>query len=324
MPAAPKRHRRADAVLVGVVRCGLVESQHPVAVVVMDAAGRIAYASGDADRPFFLRSTAKPFQAAVSQAAGAALDSEELALAAGSHAGQPIHVAMVRAMLGQAGLEERHLVCPPAWPSSEAAYRRAVAGGLREPQPVFHNCSGKHAGMLRACVAQGWPLDYARPSHPIQERAAAAVAEATGERLGPPGVDGCGVSTFRGTVGGLARAYARLAGGPDLSDVAAAMSRFAALTSDGESPQAQLARWLPAAVKGGAEGSLGMALAGGLGLAAKSWSGQGAPAVVAAVAVLDRLGFLSRHAREMLTPVSAPPVLGGGLPVGRIEVLEGM
>jgi L-asparaginase II len=295
-----------------------------VAVAVVDAAGTIVYSSGDREHPFFLRSTAKPFQAAASQSAGAALVPEELAIAAGSHAGQPVHVAMVRAMLLKAGLGEQHLACPPAWPSAEAASRRAAASGVLEPQSVFHNCSGKHAGMLRACVAQGWPLDYTRLSHPIQQRSMAAVAEATGERPHPSGVDGCGVPTFRATVVGAARAFARLAAHPELSEVAGAMSRFAALTSDGDSPEALLARWLPAAVKGGAEGCLGVALVGGLGLAAKSWSGQRTPAVVAAVAVLDRLGLLSRHARQMLAPVSLPPVLGGGLPVGRIEVLEGL
>jgi L-asparaginase II len=311
-------------VLVGVVRSGLVESRHPVAVAVADGAGKVVYSSGAVDHPFFLRSTAKPFQAAASQAAGAALVAEELAMASGSHAGQPIHVAMVRSMLRNAGLGEQYLACPPAWPSAEAASRRAAAAGVLVPQSVFHNCSGKHAGMLRACVAQGWDLDYAPLSHPIQQRSMAAVAEATGERPDPTGVDGCGVPTFRGTVVGLARAYARLATSPGLSQISDAMSRFASLTSDGDSAETQLARWLPAAVKGGAQGALGVASAGGLGIGAKSWSGDRAPALVAVMAVLDHLGLLSSHAREMLAPVSHPPVLGGARPVGHIEVLEGL
>ena len=31
------------------------------------------------------------------------------------------------------------------------------------------NCSGKHAAMLAACVARGWPLaGYLDPEHPLQ------------------------------------------------------------------------------------------------------------------------------------------------------------
>lgn len=307
--------------LFGVVRSGLVESRHPVTVAVVDGAGAVVFRSGgDEDTPFFIRSAAKPFQVAVSQRCGAALAPEQLAVAAGSHGGQPVHVALVEDMLASAGLGPEHLLCPAVEPASESARRRLAAAG-EPPRPVFHNCSGKHAAMLRACVARGWPLDYTRPGHPLQREILAEVALSTGESPEPVGVDGCGVPTLRGTTVGLARAFARLATDPALAPAADAVARFTPLTSDGGRAEAELARWCHAAVKGGAQGCIGVAWLGGLGIAAKCWTGEGAPAAAAAAVVLRRLGLLSEHAWEMLAGVAHPVVEGGGRPVGRLEVL---
>ena len=42
--------------------------------------------------------------------------------------------------------------------------------GVRR-EKLFHNCSGKHAGMLALCRAHGWPLEgYRLPDHPVQQR----------------------------------------------------------------------------------------------------------------------------------------------------------
>jgi L-asparaginase II len=310
--------------IIGLVRSGLVESRHPVSVAVADADGRVVFRDGDdQDTPFFLRSAAKPFQATVSRRRGPSLAPEQLALAAASHGGQPVHAALAQGMLAEVGLEPEHLLCPPDWPASEPAKLRAAAAGLTTPQRLFHNCSGKHAAMLRACVQQGWPLSYTDPQHPLQREIREQVAAVTGRSPDPVGVDGCGVPTFRGTVAGLAAAFARLAVDPDLAPVADAMARFASLTSDGDRPEAELARWCHAAVKAGAQGCIGVAWFGGLGFAAKCWTGEGGPAVTAIIRVLRRLGALSDYGADMLEEVAHPAVLGGGRPVGRWQVLEG-
>ncbi len=309
--------------LLGVVRSGLVESRHPVSVAAVDSDGKVVFHSGDGQgTPFFLRSAAKPFQAAVSQRNGAALAPEQLAVAAGSHAGQPVHVALVEGMLASVGLGPEHLLCPPTRPSSESALRRLVAAGETEPGRLFYNCSGKHAAMLRACVAQGWPLSYTDPGHPLQREIMAEVEASTGEPAGPVGVDGCGVPTFRATVVGLARAFARLATDPSLASVAQAVARFTPLTGDGDRAETELARWCPAAVKGGAQGCVGVAWFGGLGIAAKCWTGEPAPAAAAAAIALHRLGILSEYGWDMLAGVARPVVTGGDRPVGHLEMLE--
>ena len=310
--------------LIGSVRSGVVEARHPVSVAAVDGDGTVVFRSGeDQGTRFFFRSAAKPFQATVSRRLGLPLAPEQLALVSASHGGQPIHVALAERLLAEAGLGPDDLLCPPAWPASAGALRRLAAAGVQAPHRLFNNCSGKHSGMLRACVAQGWPLSYTDGQHPLQRAIREEVSASTGESPDPTGVDGCGVPTFSGTVAGLAAAFARLATDPDLAPVADAMARFAPLTADGDRAEAELARWCHAAVKGGAQGCIGVAWFGGLGVAAKCWSGQDAPAVVGVIAALHHLGALAAYPLAMLAEVAQPPVLGGGRPVGHLQVWEG-
>ncbi len=305
---------------VGEVRSGLVEARHEVSAVAV-ADGRVIGSFGEAGGPFFLRSAAKPFQALISQGSGAGLGTEQLAVACGSHAAQPVHVAYVREMLAGVGLDESYLRCPPARPSSPAADRRLAAGGDLQDRAIYHNCSGKHAAMLRACVAQGWPLDYTPADHPLQRRVLEFVAESTGEDPEPVGVDGCGVPTLRATVAGLARGFSRVATDPRMAEVTTAMYRYSSLTADGSRNDTLLSRWGLATVKIGAMGCIGVAHQSGVGIAAKAWSGVFEVAVMGAIEMMRRLGLLSDYAIEALAPAINPPVLGGGRPVGAYEVL---
>ncbi|MCB2223852.1 MAG: asparaginase [Actinobacteria bacterium] len=307
---------------VGAVRSGLIEARHDVSVAAVAPDGTVVASFGPLEGEFFLRSAAKPFQGAISERYGAALGTEQLAVACASHSGHPVHIAYVREMLAGAGLGEGDLRCPPSRPSSMDADRRAAALGDSLERRIYHNCSGKHAAMLRACAAQGWPLDYTAPDHPLQREVLAFLEEVTGAPAGPVGIDGCGVPTLRSTVPGLARAFARLATDPDLARVADAMYRYSSLTADGDRPDSVLAKWVPGTVKIGAMGCIGMAHQSGIGIAAKAWSGSFEVAVMAVVHVLGRLGLLPYHPAAMLADVANPPVLGGGRRVGAFEVLD--
>jgi len=308
-------------VRIGAIRSGLVEARHDVSVVAATSDGVVASFGDRADR-FFLRSAAKPFQAAMSQEAGAALGTEQLAVACGSHAGQPVHIAHVGAMLAEVGLDESHLLCPPSRPASIEADRRAAASGVSEERSVFHNCSGKHAAMLRACVARGWSLDYADPDHPLQQQILGFVEEMTGCDPTPIGIDGCGVPTMRSTVAGLASAFAGVATDPRLAEVSDAMYRYASLTADGDRSDARLSRWGASTVKIGAMGCIGVAHQSGVGIAAKCWSGEFEVAVMGAIEMLRHLDLISGYPLEALADVANPPLLGGGRPVGALVVLD--
>jgi len=311
-------------VTVGTIRSGLVEAMHPISAVAVDIDGHVLAELGtDLDREFFLRSAPKPLQAAVSQRYGAELVPEQLAVASSSHSAFPVHVAHVDAMLRQVGLDESALLCPSARPSRAAADRSWAGTGRVAPERIFHNCSGKHAGMLRACVSQGWSLQYTDPDHPLQQAISEAAAEASGRAVEPVGVDGCGIPTLRSDVVGLARIFHALVTAPEYREVSVVCGRHAPLTADGARSEGQLARGLPAGGKGGAEGCIGLVmLEHGVAFAAKCWTGDLGPAVVGLVELVRRVGLLPDHQLEMLEPVARPVVLGGGRGVGTRQLLD--
>jgi L-asparaginase II len=308
-------------ILATITRSGLVESVHLGALAAIDAHGTVMASGGDIDREFFVRSAAKPFQATVCQELGADLAPEQMAVACGSHRAQPVHVELVRSMLAQVGLDESYLQCPPSWPAAPAARRRVIASGHREQRRIWHNCSGKHAAMLRACAAQEWSLDdYLDPAHPLQQAIFETMREVGGRDPGPVGVDGCGAPVFRGTVESLATAFARLSDAR-FSHAWTAMHRYPPLTCDQGEPAAELATAFNAVAKMGAEGSLGVSLHEGIGLAVKAWDGSSRPTGPAMIAMLRRIGRAD-YSVQLDDSVERPAVYGGGRQVGEISARE--
>jgi len=301
-------------------RSGLVETIHDGAVAVVSADGDLIAWSGDIDRPFYLRSAAKPFQAAVAQGAGALLRPMELAVAAGSHDGQPVQVAFVESMLQTVGLDASDLRCPPGWPLSPEAGRRLARDGHFSPQRLWHNCSGKHAAWLRAARAQGWPIEsYLVPDHPIQRQVVELVSDLGQHRADPVGIDGCGAPVLRTTTRVMALLFARLSTHSSLRPVFVAMHRYPNLVSGSDHGDSAIAVALNAAAKRGAEGCIGVALEDRLGIAVKSWDGSQEAAAVGVATVVEALGEISPYVADRIAVIGRPQVLGGDVQVGEME-----
>src|SRR5215469_4285847 len=103
------------APLVEIWRGPIVESFHRGHLVVVAGDEKTIAELGAGDAVTFLRSSAKPFQALPLITTGAAdrfgFTDPEIAIACGSHSGEPIHAETVRAMLQKAGLCESALKC---------------------------------------------------------------------------------------------------------------------------------------------------------------------------------------------------------------------
>lgn len=301
------------------VRSGLAETHHDGVIAVCGADGSIIASAGDVERPFYLRSSAKPFQAAVS-ARHASLEPVELALACASHRGHPVHVALVERMLAGRGLGEDDLACPADWPLAPDAARAEARAGHAAPRKIWHNCSGKHAGFLRACVARGWATQgYLDADHPLQREIVAFVTEMGDHPVTPVGVDGCGAPVLRTNARAMATMFARLGARDELRHVYRAMHRYPALVSANGEGDASIATALDAVAKGGAQGCIGIGLPRGVGVAVKAWDGNRDAALVGAVAALDAAGLAGGHPLDRLSRWAARPVHGGGGVVGRIE-----
>lgn len=308
--------------LIEIERSGVVESVHTGHLIVLAPDGSRRFAAGEPDQPIFPRSSLKPVQALGMLRAGVDFDPAELALASASHSGSPQQLELIAAQLRAAGLTEDDLECPPGLPIGIAEQRAYLAAGLDESRLAM-NCSGKHTGMLRACLHNDWPVSgYLAPSHPLQQLLAATVAELTGEPIAATGVDGCGAPLFATSLTGLARAFSLIAtGSGELRRLAEALRTYPELLGGTGRMVTRLMQAVPGLIaKDGAEGVFAAALPDGGALAVKIDDGAARAADRAVVLALRHLGVSGPAVAELSTEA----VLGGGRPVGLIRPASGL
>lgn len=208
-------------------RNGFIESRHSGAVVVLAPNGEVLSSHGDVNALIMPRSSMKPMQALASITAGATLAGEHLAMSTASHSGTDRHAAVVADMLASGGLSASDLECPPAWPADTQTRDDMVRRG-EGPSPLRMACSGKHAAMLLACRASGWPtVGYTTSAHPLQVHIREVVERFIGEKVAATAIDGCGAPVYAMTMLGLARGLQRIG-------TASARSPFALFRSAGE------------------------------------------------------------------------------------------
>jgi L-asparaginase II len=322
-------------VLVEAWRGSRVESEHRGAIAVADANGRLIAHTGDVGLISYLRSSAKPFQLLPLVESGAAdrfgFTDAELAVMAGSHSGEPRHVAAVQSILDKIGLSEDALQCGSHVPFNASSAQALRAAG-REPTALFNNCSGKHAGMLAQAIDRGLSTrDYLEPQHPVQVTIRQRLAELGGitfDEIGV-GVDGCSAPCFALPLQAAALVFARLADARDdgLRRVARVMMAYPEMVAGEGRLDTDLMRAAPGRVvsKGGAEGYHGMGIlqpAGpALGIAIKIGDGDGRrgshPVVIE---VLRKLGVLDADGVAALRSYHTWPITNHrGLEVGHVR-----
>ncbi|MBS1914272.1 MAG: asparaginase [Bacteroidetes bacterium] len=208
-------------------RSGRIDALHYGSVVVTDPAGRILYSANDPHYPTYLRSSIKMIQALPVVLSGAVerfeFTDRELAICCASHVGADYHLATVAEMLRKIGLDEPDLGCGAHEPDDRAERKRLLCSE-NAPTQLHNNCSGKHTGMLAACVAKGWPVEsYLEIDHPLQQWILDLMAEHSGiprQQIGI-GIDGCSLPAFYMPISGVSTALARfVAGAADPSSAA--------------------------------------------------------------------------------------------------------
>ncbi|WP_217183555.1 asparaginase [Streptomyces sp. AC495_CC817] len=318
-----------DAVELAVVgRSGFIESRHAGAAVVLSPEGEVVARYGNPDALILPRSSLKPLQAVACITAGAPLEGEQLALATASHVGTDRHAEVVREVLTAGGLTEDDLGCPPAWPT-DSATRDDMVREHGSQSRIRMNCSGKHAAMLRACVATGWPTDgYLDPAHPLQAHIREVIERLTGEKVAHTAIDGCGAPVYAITLTGLARSIHRIGSASERSPFAlhrVAGSLVRAVrenpwTIEGPGrPDSLAIEKLGVFAKGGAEGVMVMVAPNGATVALKMLDGSARASTVVAATLLARVGALSEAAVADLASALPLSVLGGGAEVGVIR-----
>jgi L-asparaginase II len=210
--------QRVDHVpLVEVTRGEIVESVHYGAFCVVDSVGNTLAYAGNPQSITYPRSSLKPFQALPLIEQGGAehfgFFGEEIAIMCGSHAGTPLHQAVLEGMHQRIGTTGDDLACGVHWPyDTEAREAMKLAG--QSPTVFNHNCSGKHTGMLAFAKLRGFPTeDYLDPQHPVQVSIREAVADMVEMEPGamPVGIDGCSAPVYAISMVRMAKAAAKLA-----------------------------------------------------------------------------------------------------------------
>ncbi len=302
-------------------------------VAVVDSTGRLLTGAGDANAVTTLRSCVKPIQALPFVSEGAALGviDAEMAIACASHGGEAAHVEVVRGLLSRVGLDEDALSCGPQLPMDEAAAQVLLAAG-GGPRALTNNCSGKHAGMLAACVARGWPVaGYADFDHPLQVEIRASMSALCGIEVEsvPRGIDGCGLPTHGLPLSALARMFAAACRDPRFQRCQAAMAEHPHLVAGhGRFDTALLATaGARLTAKGGAAGVwVAVRRPDGPGLAIKLEGGDQSAISAVAIAALRQLGWLTPEEASdaRLRGFAQPPVRNwAGATVGEVKVEPG-
>jgi L-asparaginase II len=314
----------SQPVVAEIVRSGFVEGHHHGAVVALDAEGSVEWSVGDVASPILPRSCNKPLQALGMVRLGLDLEPELLALACASHSGEDFHIAGVRRILAQAGLDETALQTPPDYPLDDQARDAVIrAGGGK--LPVLMNCSGKHAAMLLTCVVNGWDTaTYREPGHPLQQGIQRAFAELTGEPVEVVAVDGCGAPLLSSSLTGLARGFRELAvadGGAE-QRVADAIREHPAYVSGTTRDERALLGAIPGAIgKAGAEACYAVALRDGRAFALKADDGypRVRPVLMAAALRRSKVDTEPGVDTDAVVATGRLELLGGGVPVGEIR-----
>ncbi|MCM3748317.1 asparaginase [Paenibacillus pasadenensis] len=292
-------------------------------------------AAGDSEAMVFMRSTAKPIQAAAGITAGLmehyGLPEASIALMSASHRGGPEHIELLERMLELTGVREEQLAFGDDLPLGPIERDYAMRSGFG-PRKLYHTCSGKHIGLLAYCRMMGWPMEgYTDSGHPLQAKLLESVAAYTGMEQSSIGraIDGCGLPVFRMPLSRLALAYAKLgdvspaaeAAGPlsAASRIAAAMQAWPEMV-EGEGRLATVLLQRGIVAKSGAQGVFALAVpAAAIGAAVQVDDGGESAWPVIVAELLDQLRL---HLNEAGVPEDRQPELERQLS-GAAEAVRG-
>lgn len=324
---------RGFTTLVEEYRGGLLENVHYGAVSVVDEKGTVLYHAGDPEHVTFLRSAAKPFQAIpvmkrkIDELYG--LSGEEAALFAASHRGEAFHINALDSILRKTNIREEELHCCPNYPLNENAKAQRLRDN-EEKRRIFHNCSGKHAGLIALSKHMGWDTStYYLPEHPVQQEIVDAIAyfaDVPKESIGM-GIDGCGLPIFAVPLKSIALSYLKLAC-PDLiqdEETRYAAERIAKLMNENPNMIADtqfvcstLLKDSNLTAKGGAKGVYGIGLRKeriGISLKVSDGSEQVWPSIIASI--LESLGYSNQDTIDSLYELVPNQIINdNGLVVG--------
>lgn len=203
------------AKLVTYIRDGLIEQEHFGYVIRTNKERILEKVGDDKNYPFYLRSCAKPLQASLlidyELDKKFDLTEEEIAICAASHAGEDVHVNIVKGILEKFEISPDKLKCGKHDPISRTAQDELMKNG-EQATALHNNCSGKHAMMLGLCKLNDWDMDnYDNINHPLQVAIKNKIYELCDVKNEYPITkDGCGVPIHSMPLANMVKGYLKL------------------------------------------------------------------------------------------------------------------
>jgi len=288
-----------DNHVIGLVTRGdIVESKHHGHIAVVNHKGKLLYSAGDSSALTFFRSALKPFQAATVLSTGAAdtykVTTKELAFVSSSHTSEPKHIECLEQLLQRIKIPVSALYCGRSKHSHE--------GSSKIPDKAYHECSGKHVGLIAASKEIG--EDHHQVNclhHPVQEMVLELISHYCDYTPTSVGIDGCGLPTVAIPLEQIALGYSKMGeefGKSPIGHVAKAMSKHPWFVGGTHRFDTEIMRAFRGEViaKKGAEGILCMSIPSKkIGIAIKCEDGSHRPIPMAALALLEKLNLLTKN-----------------------------
>lgn len=282
------------------------ESVHNGHIAVVKPEGEILFGYGDPNFKTFFRSAMKPIQAAIVLESGAIekfkLSEKEVAIISASHSGESKHIKLVENILKKAKIPQRYLHCGKAMPHHKPSLQKLLNKGSAE-KSIYHNCSGKHAGILAATKTLKLDCNnYFSIKNEVQKSIILLLCKYSGISINKMsfGIDGCGLPNAALPLSAMAITYAKLAnefGKSSIGKIGKIMSENPWIIGGTNRLDTELMEHFKGSlvVKGGAEGLLCMAIpAKKIGIAIKCEDGSHRPLPIIAITLLEKLGVIKK------------------------------
>ncbi len=186
-------------------------------IAVVDQSGKLIASVGEVmHTPTYYRSASKPVQALAALRHNLhkryGLTDSEVAIMAGSHAGEAFHERALESMLLKFGFTEDMLITPPTYPANADSYLAMKLKNL-PPRKLLHNCTGKHIALMALQRELTGSVDG---YHELDSKADEEVLEVISKTASVSvskvirGVDGCGVPVYAVPLYNMALSYLKM------------------------------------------------------------------------------------------------------------------
>lgn len=288
-------------------RGNTVETRHRVHAVVLHG-NNVLFECGDANIVTPMRSAAKPFmvcrQIELSKESGIKLLDEQISLMASSHNGEISHRNVVEAILTLSNSNLFDLHCGTHIPFFDWLYAEYFNEKNLLRRQLYHNCSGKHAGMLLLAELVGCDkAGYWDSNHPVQQmiiKSFKDLIKLSDHDLFSLALDGCGVPTYCITLKKMAEAYQTLYKDDRLQSVVTAVMNSPYMIAGKDRIETDIIRECHYFAKSGSDGIFCVSMDKDISIALKVEDGSDDAAESAIVEILSTLNLLSDDQQQML------------------------